>query len=172
MEHKFGILEILLYVFHQRNNVDSKQKKTKQTLMSLLLCSRVELSHIQIGNTTLIGQVFIVDTACAVDFINWLSLNKRGMNSLNVLMARSWDGFHKQITQVVHVCEREWSAGWGACRCNHRPGSSYFRSSPVSFSRCLNLCWRWEDWIHGIYSWGIEDDGWLFWDMILAANKM
>lgn len=65
----------------------------------------------QTGNTTLIGQVFNVDTACAVDFINWLSLNKRGMNSLNVLRARSWDGFHKQITQVVHVCEREWSAG-------------------------------------------------------------
>lgn len=67
-------------------------------------------------------------TACALDFINWLSLNKRGMNSSNVLRARSWDGFHKQITQVVHVWERRWSTGWEACCCNHYPASAYFRS--------------------------------------------
>lgn len=61
------------------------------------------------------------------------------MNSSNVLWARSWDGFHKQITQVVHVWERERSFGWEACCCNHNPASSYFANLPSVSQQSLNI---------------------------------
>lgn len=103
-------------------------------------------------------------TACAGDFINGLSLNKRGMNSSNVLRARSWDGFHKQITQVVHVRGREGSYSSEACCCNHKPGSSYFRSSlnvPVKAwtSVDVNLFIFKADWqIQTLFHEGIKED--------------
>lgn len=118
-----------LYVIHKRSDVNPKQ--WNKPLMSWWLCYRNKLPYVHIESIGLIGQVTVsnLHTACAVDFINWLSLNKRGMNSSNVLRARSWDDFHKQITQVVHVWERELSAGWEACCCNHNPASPYCWSS-------------------------------------------
>lgn len=107
---KLGCRRCFSYIIHWRNNVNPKQH------------GRVSPSsvYVKTENSSLIGRVFDLHTACAVDFVKRLCLNKRiEMNSSDVLRARSWDGFHKQITQVVHLWEREWSTSWETCLWNH-----------------------------------------------------